>query len=815
MRTVDTERRAAAHDAVASDAVRPDRPGAAGPTGPTSPVAAPRPGVELSAQGRAERSTRARVARLILELGPSTASVIGGRLGLTPAAIRRHLDNLLAEGLIETRTARTYASRGRGRPARLFAITDAGRSAFEHTYDDLASSALRFLAQEAGPAAVEKFARHQVSELERRYGAVLADAAPADRVRALADALSADGYAASAYAAPAAGEAAPAGPAGAVGPAAAGEQLCQHHCPVAHVAAEFPQLCEAETEAFGRLLGRPVQRLATIAYGDGICTTHVTGRALVEDPAPQGPAPSPHPYSTTPDRPRRVPPSRGMGGTTTSAARHQPGDYAAHEDARRNHFRVRRALHMTTTTQDKLDGLGTYKFGWADSDVAGAAARRGLSEDVVRDISGKKNEPEWMLDLRLRGLRMFGRKPMPAWGADLSGIDFENIKYFVRSTEKQAASWDELPDDIKSTYDKLGIPEAEKQRLIAGVAAQYESEVVYHKIREDLEEKGVIFLDTDTALREHPELFQEYFGTVIPPGDNKFAALNTAVWSGGSFIYVPKGVHVDIPLQAYFRINTENMGQFERTLIIVDEGAYVHYVEGCTAPIYKSDSLHSAVVEIIVKKDARCRYTTIQNWSNNVYNLVTKRAIAEQGATMEWIDGNIGSKVTMKYPAVYLMGEHAKGETLSVAFAGEGQHQDAGAKMVHCAPNTSSTIVSKSVARGGGRTSYRGLVNVQEGAEHSRSTVKCDALLVDAISRSDTYPYVDVREDDVEMGHEASVSKISEDQLFYLMSRGMTEDEAMATIVRGFVEPIARELPMEYALELNRLIVLQMEGAVG
>jgi Fe-S cluster assembly protein SufB len=470
---------------------------------------------------------------------------------------------------------------------------------------------------------------------------------------------------------------------------------------------------------------------------------------------------------------------------------------------------------MTTATHPELDGLGSYKFGWADSDAAGAAARRGLSEDVVRDISGKKNEPQWMLDLRLKGLSLFRRKPMPTWGSDLSGIDFENIKYFVRSTEKQAASWDELPADIKNTYDRLGIPEAEKQRLIGGVAAQYESEVVYHKIREDLEEKGVLFLDTDTALREHPDLFQEYFATVIPAGDNKFASLNTAVWSGGSFIYVPKNVNVEIPLQAYFRINTENMGQFERTLIIVDEGAYVHYVEGCTAPIYKSDSLHSAVVEIIVKAGARCRYTTIQNWSNNVYNLVTKRAVAQAGATMEWVDGNIGSKVTMKYPAIYLMGEHATGETLSVAFAGSGQHQDAGAKMVHCAPNTSSSIVSKSVARGGGRTSYRGLVQVQEGAEHSKSTVKCDALLVDTVSRSDTYPYVDVREDDVEMGHEASVSKISEDQLFYLMSRGMTEDEAMATIVRGFVEPIARELPMEYALELNRLIELQMEGAVG
>src|ERR1700742_4484217 len=343
---------------------------------------------------------------------------------------------------------------------------------------------------------------------------------------------------------------------------------------------------------------------------------------------------------------------------------------------------------MTTTANDQLDGLGTYKFGWADSDTAGETARRGLSEDVVRDISGKKSEPEWMLDLRLRGLRMFGRKPLPTWGADLSEIDFDNIKYFVRSTEKQAESWDDLPADIKNTYDKLGIPEAEKQRLISGVAAQYESEVVYHKIREDLEEKGVIFLDTDTALKEHPDLFKEYYGTVIPAGDNKFAALNTAVWSGGSFIYVSPGVHVEIPLQAYFRINTENMGQFERTLIIVDEGAYVHYVEGCTAPIYSSDSLHSAVVEIIVKKGGRCRYTTIQNWSNNVYNLVTKRAKAEAAASMEWGSGTIGSMSPLKYPAVWMTGEHAKGEVLSVAFAGEGQHQDTGAKMLHLAPNT-------------------------------------------------------------------------------------------------------------------------------
>ena len=477
---------------------------------------------------------------------------------------------------------------------------------------------------------------------------------------------------------------------------------------------------------------------------------------------------------------------------------------------------------MTTTPEivaptqaEQLDSLGRYQFGWSDPDSAGATARRGLNEEVVRNISSLKSEPEWMLKSRLKGLSLFGRKPMPTWGSDLSGIDFDNIKYFVRSTEKQAGSWEDLPEDIRATYDRLGIPEAEKQRLVSGVAAQYESEVVYHKINEELEKQGVVFLDTDTALKEHPELFREYFGSVIPIGDNKFAALNSAVWSGGSFIYVPPGVHVEIPLQAYFRINTENMGQFERTLIIADENSYVHYVEGCTAPIYQSDSLHSAVVEIVVKKGARVRYTTIQNWSNNVYNLVTKRAVAEAGATMEWIDGNIGSKVTMKYPAVFLMGEHARGETLSIAMAGEGQHQDAGAKMVHAAPYTSSSIISKSIARGGGRTSYRGLVQVLEGAHHSASNVLCDALLVDTISRSDTYPYVDVREDDVRMGHEATVSKVSEDQLFYLMSRGMPESEAMAMIVRGFIEPVARELPMEYALELNKLIELQMEGAVG
>ncbi|WP_250257692.1 Fe-S cluster assembly protein SufB [Dermabacter sp. Marseille-Q3180] len=475
---------------------------------------------------------------------------------------------------------------------------------------------------------------------------------------------------------------------------------------------------------------------------------------------------------------------------------------------------------MTTApeqlSQDEIiASIGSYEYGWHDTDTAGAAAQRGLSEDVVRNISHLKNEPEWMLKRRLRALSLFEKKPLPTWGADLSDIDFDNIKYFVRSTEGQAKSWEDLPEDIKATYDRLGIPEAEKERLVAGVAAQYESEVVYHQIREDLEKQGVIFVDTDTGLRDYPEIFEEYFGTVIPAGDNKFAALNTAVWSGGSFVYVPKGVHVEIPLQAYFRINTENMGQFERTLIIADEGSYVHYVEGCTAPIYKSDSLHSAVVEIVVKKDARVRYTTIQNWSNNVYNLVTKRTTVEEGGTMEWVDGNIGSKVTMKYPAVWLQGEHARGETLSIAFAGEGQHQDTGSKMVHMAPHTSSSIVSKSVSRGGGRSSYRGLVQVNDGAHHSASNVLCDALLVDQISRTDTYPYVDVRVDDVQMGHEATVSKVSEEQLFYLMSRGLEETEAMAMIVRGFIEPIARELPMEYALELNRLIELQMEGAVG
>ena len=474
------------------------------------------------------------------------------------------------------------------------------------------------------------------------------------------------------------------------------------------------------------------------------------------------------------------------------------------------------ALPGTGESQDEhIAALSGYKYGWHDSDAYAAASQRGLSEDVVRGISMLKNEPEWMLQRRLKALRIFDRKPMPTWGVNLDSVNFDDIKYFVRASDRQAESWDDLPDDIRTTYDRLGIPEAEKDRLVAGVAAQYESEVVYNKINEELERQGVIFLDTDTALREYPELFEEYFGTAVPAGDNKFAALNTAVWSGGSFIYVPKGVHCTIPLQAYFRMNTENLGQFERTLIIADEDSYVHYVEGCTAPIYKSDSLHAAIVEIIVKKNARCRYTTIQNWSNNVYNLVTQRAYVEEGGTMEWIDGNIGSKANMKYPACYLMGPNAKGEALSVAFASEGQYQDTGAKMVHMAPHTSSTIVSKSISQGGGRSAYRGLVRVNKRARHSSSAVRCDALLVDDISRSDTYPYNDIRTDEVSMAHEATVSKVSEDQLFYLMQRGMTEEEAMAMIVRGFVEPIAKELPMEYALELNRLIEIQMEGAVG
>ena len=468
---------------------------------------------------------------------------------------------------------------------------------------------------------------------------------------------------------------------------------------------------------------------------------------------------------------------------------------------------------MATRAEDLQ--FDTYQYGWHDDVTPVFEPKKGLSRDVIAEISEMKQEPEWMRKLRLKAYEQFRRRPVPNWGADLSAIDFDDIYYFIRSTEEQANSWEDLPAEIRETYDKLGIPEAEKQSLIAGVAAQYESEVVYHKVREDLESQGVIFTDTDTALQEYEDLFREHFTTVIPPNDNKFSALNTAVWSGGSFIWVPEGVEIDIPLQAYFRINQQNMGQFERTLIIAEPGSYVHYVEGCTAPVYSSDSLHSAVVELIAKPGSRLRYTTIQNWSPNVYNLVTKRAAAYEDATVEWIDGNIGSKVTMKYPSVHLMGRGARGEVLSVAFAGDDQHQDAGAKMVHHAADTSSNIVSKSVAKGSGRTSYRGLVAINEGANRVKSNVVCDALLLDEHARSDTYPYMNIEEEDAQIGHEASVSKIGEEQLFYMQSRGIEEFEALAMIVRGFIEPISKELPMEYSVELNRLISLSMEGAIG
>ncbi len=472
---------------------------------------------------------------------------------------------------------------------------------------------------------------------------------------------------------------------------------------------------------------------------------------------------------------------------------------------------------MTNEDARQLEGIKAgyqEKYGFHVPENYVFKARKGLDRAIVEEISWMKGEPEWMRDLRLKALEHFFRRPMPTWGADLSGIDFDDIYYFVRATSQGAANWDEVPPEIKETFDRLGIPEAER-RFLAGAGAQYESEVVYHKVREDLERQGVIFLSMDDGLRLHPDLVKEYFSTVIPYGDNKFAALNTAVWSGGSFIYVPKGVRVEMPLQAYFRINTQNMGQFERTLIIVDEGAFVHYVEGCTAPIYSSDSLHSAVVEIIVKPGARCRYTTIQNWSNNVYNLVTKRSVAYRDATMEWVDANLGSKVTMKYPAVYMVEPGAHGEILSIAFAGRGQVQDAGGKVVHGAPHTTSKITSKSISMGGGRASYRGLLKVHEGAWGSRSNVVCDALLLDDKSRSDTYPYIEIDEQDVTIGHEATVSRVGEEQLFYLMSRGLNEEQANAMVVNGFVEPLVKELPMEYALELNRLIQLQMEGSIG
>ena len=459
--------------------------------------------------------------------------------------------------------------------------------------------------------------------------------------------------------------------------------------------------------------------------------------------------------------------------------------------------------------------LGRYKLGWSDVEDYVFKPKKGINVEIVNEMSEMKGEPDWMRQFRLRALKNFQRKPMAPWFAvNMPNIDFDDIYYYIKPTEGQVDAWDELPESVKNTYEKLGIPEAERKYL-AGVTAQYESEVVYHKNREDLEAQGVLFADMDTALREYPEIVKAHFGTIIPPNDNKFAALNSAVWSGGSFIYVPPGVKVEMPLQAYFRINAENMGQFERTLIIADEGSQVHYIEGCSAPVYSTDSLHSAVVELIAKPGARITYTTIQNWSNNVYNLVTKRARAEAEAHVEWIDGNIGSRLTMKYPAVYLMGPKATGEVLSVAYAGPGMHQDAGAKMVHAAPETSSTIVSKSISKDGGRTSYRGLVRVEEGATNAKSHVRCDALILDEASRSDTYPYMEINEQDARIGHEATVSKVGEDQLFYLMSRGLSETQAMSMIVNGFIEPVTRTLPMEYAVEWSRLIELNMEGSVG
>ena len=463
---------------------------------------------------------------------------------------------------------------------------------------------------------------------------------------------------------------------------------------------------------------------------------------------------------------------------------------------------------------DNLD-FSRYQLGWSDEQIPVFKPKKGINEAIVREMSGIKNEEPWMLEFRLNALKRFEKKPMLDWFATrMPDLDFNDIYYYIKPTGGQVDRWEDLPDAIKNTYERLGIPEAERKYL-AGVTAQYESEVVFHRNREDLERLGVLFCDMDTAVREYPDLVKKYFGSVIPPNDNKFAALNSAVWSGGSFIYVPPGVKVDQPLQAYFRINTENMGQFERTLIIADEGSQVHYVEGCSAPVYSTDSLHSAVVELVALKGARITYTTIQNWSNNVYNLVTKRARAEEEAHVEWIDGNIGSRLTMKYPSVYLMGPKASGEVLSVAYAGTGQIQDAGAKMVHCAPETTSTIVSKSISKDGGLTTYRGLVKVEEGATGAKSFVRCDALLLDELSISETKPYIEVGEQDASIGHEATVSKIGDDQLFYLMSRGLTESQAMGMIVNGFIEPVTRTLPMEYAVEWSRLIELQMEGSIG
>ncbi len=469
-----------------------------------------------------------------------------------------------------------------------------------------------------------------------------------------------------------------------------------------------------------------------------------------------------------------------------------------------------------STQADDLNINDEYKYGFHDPEVAVYKAERGLSADVVRDISAMKKEPEWMTEFRLRSLDIFESKPMPRWGNEelLNSIDFDEIYYYLKPTEEQGTDWDDVPEYIKNTFEKLGIPQAER-KFLAGVSAQYESEVVYHSLQKEIEEQGVIFTDMDTGLREHEELVKKYFAKLIPPEDNKFAALNSAVWSGGSFVYVPPGVEVTMPLQAYFRINTENMGQFERTLIIADEGSRVHYIEGCTAPTYVSDALHSAVVELVALPGSHLRYTTIQNWSKNVYNLVTKRAVAHENATVEWVDGNLGSKLTMKFPCVNLVGEGAHGEILSIAFSNEGQHQDAGAKIYHAAPRTTSRITSKSISKDGGRASYRGMVKVYPGAVGSKVHVECDALLMGAESRSDTYPTMEVAEEQVQVEHEARVSKVGDEQLFYLMSRGLTEEEALVMVVNGFIEPFVKELPMEYAVELNRLIQLEMEGSVG
>ena len=459
-------------------------------------------------------------------------------------------------------------------------------------------------------------------------------------------------------------------------------------------------------------------------------------------------------------------------------------------------------------------GLDEYKFGFRDAEDYVFKSRKGLDEDIVREISAQKGEPQWMLDLRLKALKHALKRPWPTWGGDLSGLNFDEIFFYIRPNEKVGRSWDEVPETIKNTFERLGIPDQER-RILAGVGAQYESEVVYHSLKKEWEEQGVIFKGMDDGLREHEDVVRQYFGTVVPFRDNLFAAVNTAVWSGGSFVYVPRGVKLDMPLQAYFRINAEAMGQFERTLIIVEEGAQVQYIEGCTAPSYSRDSFHSGVIEIVVKDGARMRYTTIQNWSHNVYNLVTQRAVVGRDGTMEWVDGNLGSKLTMKYPSCYLNGEGARGEILSIAYAGNGQHQDAGGKVVHNAPHTSSRIVSKSISKGSGRSSYRGLLQVNPGARWVKSNVECDALLLDEQARTDTYPYIEIQEDNAQIGHEATVSKIGDEQLFYLMSRGLSEDAAATMVVRGFIEPIAKELPLEYAVELNRLIELEMEGSVG